>query len=113
MTRQIKFRAWNTEVKKMTDNFHLSDKFTPALQDTVDWKHLEIMQFTGLLGKLGVEIYEGDVVEYNTGNFGGMATVLYIPTGFFLENTGFLLGDNDLVSLRVIGNIYENPELIS
>ena len=72
----------------------------------------ELMQYTGLKDKNGTEIYEGDIckdsVEYTT------APIRRHP-GYF-SFMGCILGsdmlDQENMELEVIGNIYENPELL-
>jgi len=67
--------------------------------------------FTGLHDKNGKEIYEGDIVAYNK-DYGGDKTfeVEYKKGGFTIQNA--LIGVCKQESLEVIGNIYENPELL-
>jgi hypothetical protein len=70
-------------------------------------------QFTGLQDKNGKEIYEGDIV-----NLGGEINfeVIWETSEFTLENykRGRRIIGNILVSRgEVIGNIYENPELLN
>ena len=64
--REIKFRAWHQDTKKMLD----LKKMTPlALSPSLDQdglyipfiKDLPLMQYTGIKDKDGVEIYEGDI----------------------------------------------------
>jgi hypothetical protein len=70
MTREIKFRAWDKEGKKMSlQPFTLEDIFhgggdTYAKQLWERNNRLVFMQFTGLLDKNGVEIYEGSLQAY-------------------------------------------------
>lgn len=88
-----------------------------------DWKPLDnIMQYTGLKDKNGKEIYEGDIVKYNYNNQvyqDVYAEVEYIIAGFRL-NADYIsrhlsrhlrIADTDYY--EVVGNIYENPELLT
>ena len=65
------------------------------------------MQFTGLHDKNGKEIYEGDVVI-----FGGSKipkVMEFVRGGFWLDG---IYGGAEAYRMEVIGNIYENPELL-
>ena len=105
MTREIKFRA------KVLDEkigglvyFDLSEIGNWYASCDVFYANgiacliSSIQQFTGLLDRHGKEIYEGDIVKAPRGNY----TVEYF------YNTDF-----DWEELKIIGNIYEQPELLS
>jgi uncharacterized phage protein (TIGR01671 family) len=85
-----------------------------------DFADLELMQFTGLLDKNGKEIYEGDIVKYfDSYQVYLLATVKFIDSAFVIQHDGMdddyiELADFHLpgVSIEVIGNIYQNPELL-
>lgn len=75
----------------------------------------KLMQYTGLRDKNGKEIYEGDVVLYlNCTNDAEKAAVRYYEddAGFYPFG-GCTCGDSRASSPEVIGNIYENPELLT
>ena len=72
-----------------------------------------VMQFTGLKGKNGKEIYEGDILEHNGDRW---VVKPIIPINRFYGSYGTPNG-NDWMSMsdvdyEVIGNIYENPKLL-
>lgn len=80
---------------------------------------IEIMQFTGLLDKNGIEIYEGDVVTHR-GNSPGVVIYQQYVCQFILQLTsegrgyaGWFEYDYMQKDGEVIGNIYEHPELLA
>ena len=70
-----------------------------------------LMQFTGILDKDGSEIYEGDILEFPE----GVAKVVWEDAAFAVESPGSEAVDwihsSEYKAAKVIGNIYENPEL--
>lgn len=135
-----KFRAWDKENKKIYGCYGFDDlneriyrcnlansEFRKAHLETVyavedDLNNFELMQSTGLKDKNGVEIFEGDVVKW--GDTLGweetpirIATVEIDPDIQFDSNVGiFSYGQfaykNTEKFLTILGNIYENPELL-
>lgn len=112
----IKFRAWDEEQNTMWvagngEAIHLKHFFD-------EYDDLPIMQYTGLLDKNGVEIYEGDIVTHK-----GEYLSLKKPAFVIFENGRFVMdcgnGDTNRLykwsdgwSIEVIGNIYENSDLL-
>lgn len=76
---------------------------------------VELMQFTGLLDKNGKEIYEGDVVKRKVGGSYTKEMVAHVVYDdrfamYFLQTPA---GGHEVTgSLEVIGNVFENPELL-
>lgn len=125
-----KFRAWDKENDRMiypsTEGvcFELDDDGINILDVSGDYPKDHtfpaidsvLMQSTGLKDKNGVEIFEGDVL---TSNVQPCKMVNPIKDGYGVvrfENGMFKLGSISLVTfiskMEVIGNIYENPELL-
>jgi len=120
MKREIKFRAWDTENEIWLNYIKLScsgEMMTAGDGEMIPIQNPErvvIMQFTGLLDRLGKEIYEGDLikhfdkgqislVEWSSGDWGW-----YMKS---VKNWNLKIGF-DFSLDEVIGNIYENLELL-
>lgn len=125
MNREIKFRIWDIENKEMLKVQELD--FEPTFyggriairpdqyNDYFDTEDMILMQYTGLHDKNGKEIYEGDILKSIQWN--DIYLVKYIGTAFYLcrkGNKGFnkITTWNNAEKSEVIGNIYENSELL-
>ena len=111
--RQIKFREPIFNNDGSFDKFHYwgfvdEGSFT-GISD-LDIAKEKSQEYTGLKDKNNKEIYEGDVYVNHIGNTN------YINFVEFKADVGYELGEMDIKgkinSVRIIGNIYENPELI-
>ena len=119
--RSIKFRAWSKAFEKMLqgnyDNQYKDFRFDPYGYGLGN-ESLEIMQFTGLLDKNGKEIYEGDIVKVDWGSMKNEYPIKELGNPFAIEFRfyGWFPFDKYLPmpeDIEVIGNIYENPELLN
>jgi len=135
MERVIKFRAWDIITKSMYQVRDIdflangeinSIRLVVGIQtseDDIDFDfpirrdgEYELMQFTGLLDNNGVEIYEGDIVKTGTDK---TMVVCWSErhASFVIEREGWMFrhyfGEAfESNECEVIGNIYENPNLI-
>jgi len=118
MNRVIKFRCWDG-IRKIWHEFTIGNLLKGSIGQygvdsiSADWD--KIYQFTGLTDKNGKEIYEGDIVEHEK----RIHTIVFSRCGFTIANKkGLYPASLQYLpvfadKIEVIGNIYENPELLA
>lgn len=132
--REIKYKAWLPSLKRLVHVYAM--KFTPdgncvrveyldktvhhgnwtegvysVYENAYDW--IKLMQYTGLKDKNGTKIYEGDILDFDETEWGGKFKPEAITMGKILGDWKLSGTLKDVKEWRqVIGNIYENPELL-
>ena len=120
--RDIKFRVWDNERNAMLNSKSVDiDFFEGKIEITSDTirydevytdeiKDFELMQYVGCKDKNNKEIYEGDIVKTKE----HIGQIIYSKGMFFIDVKGdfYLPIYNVSEFMEVIGNIYENPDLL-
>lgn len=128
MQDRFKFRAWDKTRKEIRSLWSITP-FGVVIGDIkteehrISFKDGEIMQCTGLKDKNGKLIFEGDIIANI--DLGCVAIVEYYPISYSLmvhirgmddfvpiEDICYTDRENDGTPFEIIGNIYENPELL-
>ena len=126
--RDIKFRAWDKDERKMIyevektydDTCRGKGVYEACFGDVLESDRYEVMQFTGLHDGKFKEVYEGDIVTVLPRFKGRTYTGPIVFKGGAFVAEGFYFPHHDDPTdvweageyVEVIGNIYENPELI-
>ena len=115
--REIKFRAY---YQKVTDDswviegeYTLKDLTDRGIQ--FDQERIKWVEWTGLKDRDGEEIYEGDVVEFVNPDTGErtQSEVFFDCGGFSIEvYPHYCPFMGELFDYKIIGNIYQTPELL-
>jgi len=127
--REIKFRAWSKEQQLMSIPLtirHIArwadDSMRYFKGYGIKYDELIFLQYIGLKDRSGKEIYEGDVlqmgkekqvIEFNSNTYadgGGQSYYVSYHWGYHLYSQNYTVFDPE--QCEIIGNIYENPELI-
>lgn len=115
--REIKFRFWNPDKFMMKD--HNGWREDIGINEAIEASQrygYKIMQYTGLKDKNGIEIFEGDIIDKKF-----KWIVAFEDCAFYAKNEysrAYLLPEiirNRRIAgspIEVVGNIYENPELL-
>jgi len=114
------FKIWDKTTKVFSNPYDYAIRMDGTIiynWDHDEWTEAididpEILQYTGLKDKHGNKIYEGDIVqiEYRSQVIDGIVQWDILNCAYLVDNCG-ICGPEQ--SVRVLGNIFENPELIN
>lgn len=124
-----RYRAWMKSLKWMCDvtNISFDSKFVDICQQgdterytemSVEFDEITLMQSTGLFDRNGKEIFEGDILDYRGRKalvrwHGSYASFIYrFVDELQNRNTEWKPLYLAYMKCEIIGNIYENPELL-
>ena len=119
--REIKFRAWDKENKKMmkVSSLHLENKEISVKENGTFhlFRMQDLMQYTGLKDKNDKEIYEGDILFFRDENM--KYIVVWQDAAFIIKSIEIRkysekmcwLDDTE-ICCEIIGNVYENKNLL-
>ena len=132
--REIKFRAWDKKEKKMyydvqnTYDFMINNGgcFEESFKDVLEYDNYVVMQYTNCYDINGKEIYEGDIIRLEGvddreigSTWEHIGKIVYKRGAFFVCYFDYYAdGDEELICDAqvefgtVIGNVYENKELL-
>ena len=127
--REIKFRAWDKDMKGMlygNDFYYLAMCFDKGIDYLFNHSKFKVMQFTGLKDSKGVDIYDGDIVKFMNKYYTTLSkddilevtwedddsrVCLYKKEGIHRYHY-FGFNEVNPKDVKVIGNICENKELL-
>jgi uncharacterized phage protein (TIGR01671 family) len=122
MSREIKFAFWHKRKKEMwsVESINWQTKEVSNGGDVASLNDGDLLQFTSLHDKNGKEIFEGDIVnaQYNISSFFKKVCVYFENGCFYVDDKnpkqnlsiGYFFREKK--EIEVIGNIYQNPELL-
>ena len=114
--KTIKFRAWSKETKKIYEWSYIQK--VGNLNKLISLEHIILMQFTGMIDKNSVEIYEGYICHCRGAYYevkrhvNGIYELHLLNYNEFPKIRKVNILEQYLEQVEVIGNIYEHPHLL-
>ena len=125
MNREIKFRIWDKKNKTFIYEWDASHKrlaislvglvYHGGYDDVLPENDYVIQQYTGLKDSKGVEIYEGDILKYQSSNPKFTTCIVRWTQESEDNHPGFVISNSysQYGEPEIIGNIFENKELLN
>lgn len=113
--REIKFRAWDTILEEMLSMQKIEQIGMSLFALCEGLKIVKLMQYAGVDDKKGIEIYEGDIVKkphYSDGRRKINCEIKFVDGEFVIDCVDYDQSVRMATDVEVIGNIFENPELL-
>lgn len=117
----LRFRAWDEDSQKMNGNVEIYIAKDKTIEVRPKDDKTSVMQSTGLFDKNDKEIFEGDIVVAMSQGVKAIGEVKRRIDGYWLMYPAWQHGefwhivknvDTGETGVEIIGNIYENPELV-
>jgi uncharacterized phage protein (TIGR01671 family) len=134
MNREIKFRTWDRQNKQFAEWTNRDPFFDTSSGRIFFWERVRredgsydgdiilqdfgdrfvLQQYTGLQDRDGKDIYEGDILEYQSSDSEFSTCIVRWTQEYEDNHPGFVITNNysQYGKPKIIGNIFENPELI-
>lgn len=134
MDRQVKYRVFDKQygmfqvahIDFINGEVHYLPDYDNINKCMIDEREIEyrvttlsdLLEYTGIRDRHGKEIYEGDIIRFSRGykeiKCVDVMEIGDIITGFWIYHSEEFSNDNvDTDTIEVIGNIYQNPELLN
>ena len=111
--REVKFRAWSEYSNKLVVWEHMKADDTLGGVLNGDDKKIHVMQYTGLKDINHRDVYEKDIVEDIAGRrYIVEYNLFYAYMLFAVEDRTSYMAMYPTIKLKIIGNFYENPDLL-
>lgn len=120
MKRVIKFRIWSNLLNEWLTNYEIIQHNPYAITINHIFNYIDVIegdivyqQYTGINDINGGEIYEGDIIQRQP-SFGQVYECIYSldESAYILKYSNDFIYLSDFENLQIIGNIFENPELL-
>lgn len=109
-----KFRAWDEDSQKMNGNVEIYIAKDKTIEVRPKDDKTSVMQSTGLFDKNDKEIFEGDIVHAYSEGARLIGVIEYFDNAYCIKDKNGIYNSlwTNAEQYEIIGNIYENPELV-